>query len=175
MFTRLNIILIICYIYVALFWVLCSIHLDDTTAAILHQNAHHTPVYWWRGDRQMGEFGQDTKVTPLLFFKGHPRIFNDHRESGPQFNVWSEGQCSLQYSVSPSLHWGFRTHTDNRVSTPCWPQEHLFQQQPSFPTRSPIQVLTRLNLLSFSGCRRIHLFILIYLFLILINLEKFHF
>ena len=23
--------------------------------------------------------------------------------------------------VSPSLHWGVRTHTDHRVSTPCWP------------------------------------------------------
>ncbi len=29
-------------------------------------------------------------------FKGHPGIFfNDHRESGPQFNVSSEGQCLL--------------------------------------------------------------------------------
>ncbi len=30
---------------------MCSIHLDDATAAILLQNAHHTPAYWWRGDR----------------------------------------------------------------------------------------------------------------------------
>ncbi len=22
--------------------------------------------------------------------------------------------------VSPSLYWGIRTHTDHRVSTPCW-------------------------------------------------------
>ncbi len=41
---------------------------------------------------QRGEFGQDAGVTPLLFFKGHPGIFNDHRESG-QFNVSSEGWC----------------------------------------------------------------------------------
>ncbi len=27
---------------------MCSIHLDDATAAILRQNAHHTPAYWWR-------------------------------------------------------------------------------------------------------------------------------
>ncbi len=63
------IIIIICYICIALFWVLkalyivsgmsphlppmCSIHLDDVTAAILCQNAHHTPAYWWRGDRVM--------------------------------------------------------------------------------------------------------------------------
>ncbi len=31
----------------------CSIHLDDVTAAILRQNTHHTPAYWWRGDRVM--------------------------------------------------------------------------------------------------------------------------
>ncbi len=124
------IIIIICYIYIALFWVLkvlyieggggspqpppvCSIHLDDATAAILRQNAHHTPVYWWRGDRvmkpisvwgwlgghdgqrPMGKFGQDAGVTPLLFFEGHPGIFNDHRESGPRFNVSSERRCLL--------------------------------------------------------------------------------
>ncbi len=81
----------------------CSIHLDDATAAILRQNAHHTTAYWWRGDRVMkpisvwgwlgghdgqrpvGKFGQDAGVTPLLFFEGHPEIFNDHRESGPRF------------------------------------------------------------------------------------------
>ncbi len=31
----------------------CSIHLDDATAAIVRQIAHHTPAYWWRGDRVM--------------------------------------------------------------------------------------------------------------------------
>ncbi len=42
---------------------------------------------------QRGEFGQDAGVTPLIFFKGHPGIFfNDHRESGPLFNVSSERQ-----------------------------------------------------------------------------------
>ncbi len=30
---------------------MCSIHLDDATATIMHQNAHHTPAYWWRGDK----------------------------------------------------------------------------------------------------------------------------
>ncbi len=29
-------------------------------------------------------------------FKRHPGIFNDHRESGPRFNVSSEGRCFLQ-------------------------------------------------------------------------------
>ncbi len=52
--------IIFCYIYIALFWVLkafyiegggsprpppmCSIHLNDATAAILCQNAPHTPA-----------------------------------------------------------------------------------------------------------------------------------
>ncbi len=87
---------------------MCSIHLVEATAAILRQNAHHTPAYWWRGDRvmkpicvwgwlgghdgqrPMGKFGQDAGVTPLLFFEGHPGIFNDHRESGPRFNISSD-------------------------------------------------------------------------------------
>ncbi len=66
----------------------CSIHLDDATAAIVHQTAHHKPAYWWSGDRSdeanqqiwgllgdhdgqrpMGKFGLDTEVTPLLFLK----------------------------------------------------------------------------------------------------------
>ncbi len=99
------------------------------------QRPSHTQIYWWRGDRVMkslsvwwwlgghdgqrpvGEFGQDT---PLLFFEGHPGIFNDHRESWTWFNVSSERRCFIQYSV-PSLYWGVRTHTDHRVSTPCWP------------------------------------------------------
>ncbi len=86
----------------------CSIHLDDATAAIVCQNSHHTPAYWWRGysdeanqqvlgllgghddHRPIGKFGQDAEVTPLLFSKG---IFNDHRESGPRFNVLCEGRC----------------------------------------------------------------------------------
>ncbi len=33
------------------------------------------------------------------YFEGHTGIFNDHKESGPQFNVSSEGRCCLQYSV----------------------------------------------------------------------------
>ncbi len=36
---------------------MCSIHLDDATAAIVHQNADHTPAYWWRGDTVIQKFG----------------------------------------------------------------------------------------------------------------------
>ncbi len=35
------------------------------------------------------------ELHPLLFFEEHPGIFNDHRESGPQFNISSEGRCFL--------------------------------------------------------------------------------
>ncbi len=55
----------------------------------------------------------------LLFFEGHPGIFNDHRELGPRLNTPSKDGAFYSI-VSPSLHWGFRTHTDPRVSTPCW-------------------------------------------------------
>ncbi len=57
------------------------------------------PIGVWKllgghdGQKPMGKFGQDAGVTPLLYFKGHPGILNDHRESGPQFNISSEGQC----------------------------------------------------------------------------------
>jgi len=52
---------------------------------------------------------------PLLFYEGHPGIFNDHRESGPWFNMLFDSIGSV------SLCWGVRTHTDHRVSAPCWP------------------------------------------------------
>ncbi len=32
------------------------------------------------GQRPMGEFGQDAGLTPLLFFEGHPGIFNDRSQ-----------------------------------------------------------------------------------------------
>ncbi len=44
--------------------------------------------------------------------------------------------------VSPSIYWGV---TDHRVSTPLLATLTPVQQQPSFPRRSPIQVLTRPN------------------------------
>ncbi len=43
---------------------------------------------WW-------EFGQDTGVTPLVFYEKCHGTFNDDRESGPRFNVSSERQCFL--------------------------------------------------------------------------------
>ncbi len=58
--------------------------------------------------------------TPTLFQRTSCD-FNDHRESGPRFNVSSERRCFFDRIVSPSLYWGVRTHTDRRLRTPCWP------------------------------------------------------
>ncbi len=52
---------------------------------------------------QWREFGQDTEVTPLLFYEKCHGIFNDHRESGPRFNISSERRCFLQYSVHVAI------------------------------------------------------------------------
>ncbi len=119
----------------------CSIHLDDATAATgqRRQCAHHTPA---TGGEERGSKSQSSErgligghdwqgpvagiwpghrgYTPTFYEKSH-RIFNNRRESGPRFNVSSEGWCFFYSIVSPSLYWGVRTHTDHRVSTPCWP------------------------------------------------------
>ncbi len=39
---------------------------------------------------------------PTLYKQCHG-IFNDHRVSGPQFNISSEGRCFLQYSVPVTI------------------------------------------------------------------------
>ncbi len=94
---------------------MCSIHLDDATAAILRQNAHHKPAYWWRqsdGANQCmgmirrpwwseanGRIWSGCRGHTSTLFEIHPGIFNDHKESGPRFNISCEGWCFLQYSV----------------------------------------------------------------------------
>ncbi len=42
-----------------------------------------------------------------LFFEGHPGIFNDHRESGPRFNVSSEGRVFSSIKMYLSFSDGF--------------------------------------------------------------------
>ncbi len=52
-----------------------------------------------------------------LYFEGHPGIFNDHKESGPRFNVSSKGWCLLTvyiyafsrrfYSKQLTVHSGY--------------------------------------------------------------------
>ncbi len=118
----------------------CSIHLDDATAATgqRRQCAHHTPatggeereiepIKWmgiirrpWLTRASGGNLARTPGLHPYSL-REVSWDFNDHRESGPRFNVSSERRCSFDSIVSPSLYWGVRTHTDHRVSTPCWP------------------------------------------------------
>ncbi len=103
-----------------------------TTAPV---RSPHTS-YRWRGEREIepikwmgiirrpwlirasgGNLARTPGLHPTLYEKCHG-IFNDHRESGPRFNVSSERRCLLTVWCPPSLHWGVRTHTDHRVSIP---------------------------------------------------------
>ncbi len=92
---------------------MCSIHLDDVTAATgkLRQCAHHTPAtggeereslsqpsVWgllgghdWQGP-VVGIWPGHRGYTPTLYEKCHG-IFDDHRESGPRFKISSEWRC----------------------------------------------------------------------------------
>ncbi len=97
----------------------CSIHLDDATAATgqRRQCAHHTPatggeeresepIKWmgiirrpWLTRASGGNLTRTPGLHPTLYEKCHG-IFNDHRESGPRFLTShpKDGAC-LQYSV----------------------------------------------------------------------------
>ncbi len=72
---------------------------------------------WW--SEANGQIWPGCRGHTSTLFERHPGIFNDHRESGPRFNVSFEGRCFL--TVSVPVTWGIRTHTDHRVSIPCWP------------------------------------------------------
>ncbi len=91
----------------------CSIHLDDATAATgqWRQCTHHTPatdgerviepIKWmgiirrpWLTRASGGNLARTPGLHPTLYEKCHG-IFNDHRESGPRFNVSSERRCLL--------------------------------------------------------------------------------
>ncbi len=69
---------------------------------------------------QWREFGQDTGVTPLLFTSVMGFLMTTESQDLGLTSHPKDG--ALLFSiVSPSLYWGVRTHTDHRVSTPCWP------------------------------------------------------
>ncbi len=70
----------------------------------------------WQGPVK-GIWAGHLGYTTTLYKKCHG-IFNDHRESRPRINVSSKRLFSS--IVYLSLYWGVRTHTNHRVSTPCW-------------------------------------------------------
>ncbi len=91
----------------------CSVHLDDAMAATAQWLRSPQTSYRWRGERIiepikcMGLLGDHDRqepvegiwpghrgYTPTLYEKCHG-IFNDHRVSGPRFNVSSERRCFL--------------------------------------------------------------------------------
>ncbi len=89
----------------------------DVMAAILRQNAHHTPAYWWRGDRVMkpisvwgwleghdgqrpvGEFGQDAWITPLLFSKDILGFLTTTESQDLSLTSHPKDSACWQYSV----------------------------------------------------------------------------
>ncbi len=124
---------------------------SSTTTSVQHplgwcDGSHRTTVpvrsphtsYRWRGERdranqvdedyleamidkgQWREFGQDTGVTPLLFTRSAMGflVTTESQDLGLTSHLKDGAFYSI---VSPSLYWGIRTHTDHRVSTPCWP------------------------------------------------------
>ncbi len=77
---------------------------------------------WW-------EFGQDTGVTPLLFTRSAMGFFNNHRESGPRFNVSTERRYNtlpvslLRHKFVTSLrpnHWRYQKSLCNLTSSVSW-------------------------------------------------------
>ncbi len=71
------------------------------------------------GKGQRLEFGQDTGVTPLIFTRSALGflITTESQDLG----LTSHPKDGAIYSIlSPLLYWGVRTHTEHRVSTPCW-------------------------------------------------------
>ncbi len=109
---------------------------------------------WWGGhvgQRPMGKFfGQDAGVTSLLFFKGHPGIFNDHRVM--DLGLTSHSKDGAFYStVSLSLYLGVRTHTDCRVSTLAGLTNTSSSSDLVFTGGLPSRYWPGTTLLSFSG------------------------
>ncbi len=150
-----------------LFWVLKVLYIEGESPrpspmCSIHKHPPHTS-YRWRGDRDednqcMGmikrPWWSEANVsghrgyTPTLYEKCHG-IYNDHRESGPRFNVSSEGQCFWQYY--PRHYTGALgpTHTTG-WAPPAGLTNTSSSRNLVFPGVS-IQVLTSSTLLSFSG------------------------
>ncbi len=134
------IIIIICYIYIALFWVLKALYIEGGNLFNHHQCAASTWMmrrqpYWARTPTTHQLIGGEETEWWSQSEDGVIRRPWWSEANGEIWNLWflmtTESQdlgltsCPKDdafYSiVSPSLHWGVKTHTDHRVSTPCWP------------------------------------------------------
>ncbi len=95
------------------------------------------PIKWmgiirrpWLTRASGGNLARTPGYTPTLYEKCHG-IFNDHRESGPQFNIHYTGALGPTQTPEWAPPAGL-TNTSSNSNLVC-------------PRRSPIQVLTRLN------------------------------
>ncbi len=50
--------------------------------------------------RSQWRIGPGCQGHTSTFFERHPGIFNDHRESGPRFNVSSEGRNGSMHIIT---------------------------------------------------------------------------
>ncbi len=92
---------------------MCNIHLDDVTAAIVRQNVHHTPAYWWRGDSDevnqcINSIYQSIMVLKIHWHKSRPHsAYNsNHTQQYSLENNWC-GSARLSHttpSISLSHH-----------------------------------------------------------------------
>ncbi len=80
------------------------------------------------GQRPMGKFGQDAGVTPLLFFKGHPGIFNDPESQ--DLGLTSHPKDGAFYSI---VYRGVRTQ-----QTTGWAVHPLLASLTPLPTATQI-------------------------------------
>ncbi len=118
----------------------CSIHLDDATADTGQQRqcAHHTPatggeereiepIKWmgiirrpWLIRASGGNLARTPGLHPYSFTRSVMGFLmtTEIQDLGLTSHLKDGAFYSI---VSPSLYWGVRTHTDHRVSTPCWP------------------------------------------------------
>ncbi len=113
----------------------CSIHLDDATAATgqRRQCAHHTPATggeeresysqssWW------GLLGGNDWQRPVegnwpnwLFTRSAMGFLMTTESQDLGLTSHPKDGAFVASIVSPSLYRGIKTYTDHRVSTPCW-------------------------------------------------------
>ncbi len=122
---------------------MCSIHLNS--GAIVRQNSHHTPAYWWRGDRVMkpisvwGRLGGHGGQRPVDRIPAlHPYSFSKDilgflmTTDSQDLGLTSHPKDGAFYSiVSPSLYWG--SNIQVLASLTPLPAATQFSQEVSHP------------------------------------------
>ncbi len=116
------------------------------------------PIKWmgiirrpWLTRASGGNVVRTPRLHPYSYDECHV-IFNDHRESGPRFNVSSERRCFLQYSVPRHYTGALGPTQTTGWAPPAASLTPLQQQNLVFPRRSPNPGTDQLRpCFSFSG------------------------